>query len=1277
MKLIKQRIAMMLVFALMFPSQPAMATWRSRQSVLQSSEIAKDDKKEKKATAGNAQKEELVSEDTGEKELLPSKQYTREAMAQKAEEDSEESEERISFFTREGSGKVKKGNKEESPELGYEFFEEDGSYTIKLLDKNPFFPYQVRFYYEDEWIEKFFMNPNDHVEIGEHTFYISADFDGTVITQINFKAGGDMVPLYLENEFPDEESTKIETRSLLPLETGNLKADLSAYTPAELTMVGLEIFAGKKLTDSDKVMWTLEYGDDYTISASGDLLDLSHGTANSDELSLKMIAGKDSQLATDNIRYSVNLKVKSSEKWLLPTVYTQDSEGKRSEKRVLWGPDEQESSYRYRQFSQYEDDYEDILKRYMWINVLSEQLGDSEEAYVQLKMNTDVFPKTDFKIYEGFFTSASEAEAGKDITAQICNEDMTQTDAGYLMEKDNDTEITMVMFDTKGKVIGCLPFYLHLESIDTAGIGYELYKKNSYGREDEAVVSLSRSSMVDEVKYYTLNLYKDYAADQLYYLRLNYHTIDPEGAAILLAAYAGKYSSIKEAVSEGAADIKDILFGEDGYCKDYSQGMFFTIFVEENGKTKTYQYHFQTEEGVSPPSEKSDRTWVEFNGLLDKDGNNVQVINLRYREDSYADGRYWTMLVQDDVDLTDLRPLFRPEDEKMSVYTDKGKEISGETSHDFSKGPVQYSSAAENGKNARNIWLQVVKAGVSNGSLYINSLGDDSAQTKIENGITYSTREMLLDGRYDYQHDLLLINVGDKAIPEISVELVSEEVELDPYWTLDGRDELSDVTHNGDKTNFGGGTRQWNLAKLRFRPKDGMADGRNASGTLTIKSGDTKLMVLTLTGVIGDPCITTKEIPQAVKYVPYGIMVQNSNKYDWNRPFYSLVDGTLPSGMELKENGEIYGVPTEVGQFSFTVRMENSYEDFKESEKTFTLTVIENTDANVDKATDQGYTLIQRIQNMAPNSVYEQTMVSDGVYDEFTNIFLDGVKLKKDVDFTSESGSTRITIRKETLQANNTPGRHTLGIEFRTRDAKILKRAAQNYEISNNSSNNNNNNNNSSNNSHSGGGGGGGGRSSTTSRTTLPYDAKKGYYNIQTGIITGEGTGYSHWVKDDLGWKLIYADGTSAIGQVIQLPDGTSAEQVIWEQINGAWYAFGITGYLKSGWVYDYQLNGWYCMTEYGMYSGWYGDEQDHCVYYLEPGTGKLAAGWKNIDGKWYYFNETTTIPTWNFNAVTGVWMYNPIAGNKPYGAAYINEQTPDGYFVGIDGVWDGQEIQN
>ena len=98
---------------------------------------------------------------------------------------------------------------------------------------------------------------------------------------------------------------------------------------------------------------------------------------------------------------------------------------------------------------------------------------------IQLKINKDIFPGRDFKVYEGSFTSAAEAKSGKEITNQICNSDMTKADAGYLINVDDDTEVTMVMFDAKGQVIGCLPFYLYLESIATADINFSFYKKNT------------------------------------------------------------------------------------------------------------------------------------------------------------------------------------------------------------------------------------------------------------------------------------------------------------------------------------------------------------------------------------------------------------------------------------------------------------------------------------------------------------------------------------------------------------------------------------------------------------------------------------------------------------------------------------------------------------------------------------------------------------------------------------------------------------------------------
>ncbi len=1247
MKKVKRGLAAIMAALLMVPSQSIMAGAQLPSQDLVLEEAAEKGEKEKKASPGNAQEaeEKKGEEKAEEQEKASAKKLEKKAVVEKEE---------IIFNTGKHEYSVVDRDSFFEEEIGDAVFEEDGSYTINIPEENPFFPYEVEFIYQGKRERKWFMTPDAEVEIGGHVFYVSASFDGDVVTQMSLNVGGESVIVYPEEkEFTNEDEGEIVPASLLPLEQKNLSVDLTGYTPLELTMIRVDdLFIGGEMADGDKVMWT-RYDDDYTISMLGDKLDLSYDTYEPYDgfVDWKMIVGKDDQLAGNNICYYVSVKVTPSSDWLNPSIYFQDNEGNRIEQDLT-------------NVSYY--DYDDDREFQMGIVDGAWGEGESGPVYISLSINDSLFPKVNFdhiKVYEGKFISAEEAISGTEITNKLLNVNMEQKDDGYpMLEWDNDW-VTMVAFDSDSNAVGCLPFFMSIFRYTRKnGIhGDSFWKKDG---EDIIYISDSYSRDVcDGVTYLTFSLYREYAADREYYLKLHCRT-----SYEVTAAYVGKYSSIKEAVAAGAKDIKDELFVSSGYCADYSKGVFFTVFAgkDENNVTETYYCMVNAETGLIPDL-LNDNTWVWFDGLNDSNKNYIGTKVIE--SDDYGDGSYLTMLVDENVDLSSLAPRFSIND-KANLYAagSKEPEISGKTLHDFSQGPVQYTVSAEDGVALKNIWLQVVKVGVGNGRLYINSLGDKDAKTKVENGVTYSTREMIIDGRYDYQHDIVLINLGEEEIPEISAVIVSDEVELDKYWTLKGGYELPDVG-NGGTAEYG---EYWNLAKLRVRPKEGAADGRDITGTLTIKSGEKELIVLTLTGTVGDPSITTKEIPEAVKYVPYGTMIQNSNKYDWNKVRYQLVDGKLPEGMEMRENGELYGVPKETGSFTFTVWMRNSYNRFSSSERTFTLTVAENTDANVDNATDKGYTLTQRVQNMNVNNIYGQTLVSDGTYGEFVDIFLDGEKLEKDVDYTSEEGSTRIAISGETLKKRNSAGRHTLGIEFRTGDAKVLKRAAQNYEIRTKNQNNNTNNNSSSSSRSSSGR-----RNNIVNTPSIPRDPKKGYYNTQTGIITGTGDGYSHWVKDDFGWKLIYADGTPAIGQVIQLADQTAAEQVIWEQIDGVWYAFGITGYLKSGWICDYQLNGWYCMTEYGMYSGWYGDEQDHCVYYLEPGTGKLAAGWKNIDGKWYYFNETTTIPTWNFNAVTGVWVYNPIAGHKPYGAAYINEQTPDGYFVGIDGVWDGQEIQN
>ena len=289
----------------------------------------------------------------------------------------------------------------------------------------------------------------------------------------------------------------------------------------------------------------------------------------------------------------------------------------------------------------------------------------------------------------------------------------------------------------------------------------------------------------------------------------------------------------------------------------------------------------------------------------------------------------------------------------------------------------------------------------------------------------------------------ILINMGTNVIPKLSVELVSDVMQIDEYWTLNGNHDLAEFSGTTTTENYG---ELANMAKVRLKVKDGITSGEEVKGTLTVKANGTAIMVLELTGIAGAPVIVTDSIPEAVKYVPYGTMIQNSNKYSKTKVKYILDSGTLPEGMQFMENGELYGVPKEVGTFEFWVRMASTNPDSSMTKK-FTLVVKENTDANVDAATDAGYEVTQRIPSVALNSSGSYTFVSQGVLNEFIDVYLDGEKLARDVDYNAESGSTRLTISSQTLTRSNTTGTHTLGVEFRTTNENMLKSAAQNFNV--------------------------------------------------------------------------------------------------------------------------------------------------------------------------------------------------------------------------------------
>ncbi|MBD5528053.1 MAG: LysM peptidoglycan-binding domain-containing protein [Lachnospiraceae bacterium] len=917
---------------------------------------------------------------------------------------------------------------------GDDCFAADGSYTIRIPETDPFFPYEVQFSWDGVVSNRWFMTPDDTVEIGGHTFRVAADFTGTAMTQMSLDIAGRKVIVYPESKnFSGEDNVEDipQAYSLLPLEYRALQVDLTGFTPAELTMVSVDsIFTGENaLTDTSQIMWAAYSNDDYIISGAGDSLNLSAASY------WEMIVGVADQLAADNIRYRIDISTTNSYDWLVPTVYIQAEDGSRAEVTV-------NDCYYYSTYS------DERVSGYLRFDLLEKEMQERREAYVSLNIDVSSFANTNYdhmRVFEGTHKTAAEAEAAAEITDRIWQADMSQINAGYLTSQYADHYVTLVMYNASNEVIGLLPIYIYW-SLDRSYVSASsLYYGQSY---NEYFYSYSSTTGSDGVVKRIFNIPSGYAVNGSYRLPMYYYQDGTSNKDAVTAAYVGLYSSIAEATTAGAVDIKDTVFG-NGYVADYSQGVCFSIFVGADGAEdqEIYRFYFITQEDPTASASSNNLhsgTAVQFNGLVDGDGNSVDCYVMSYNEDSYAEYNFPTILVDSDVDVTNLAPRFSTST-GVNLYApgSSSPEVSGKSYHNFANGPVQYTAAAENGEDSMNYWLQIVKPSQGAGQLYVNSLADPDAQT---NGIN-SKREVMLDGYHDNVHDIVLINMGTEAISALTAEVVSDVVELDAYWTLKGVYDLAGFSGT-DRTNSYGELA--NMAKVRLRVKEGVSNGADISGTLTIKSNGTPLMVMTLTGTIGNPCISTTKIPEAVKYVPYGSMIQNNNKYSWNTVSYSLYYGSLPQGMVIKSNGELYGAPRETGEFTFAVYMTNSASQFSNLWKEFTLIVKENTDTNVDGATDVGYDVTQRIPTLQLGNVSsDQLFVSQGVFDQFAGcVFLDGQLLEAGKDYRAESGSTRITILSQTLNNDLGEGTHTLGVEFRTPDTGTLKRAAQNFVLS-------------------------------------------------------------------------------------------------------------------------------------------------------------------------------------------------------------------------------------
>ena len=118
-------------------------------------------------------------------------------------------------------------------------------------------------------------------------------------------------------------------------------------------------------------------------------------------------------------------------------------------------------------------------------------------------------------------------------------------------------------------------------------------------------------------------------------------------------------------------------------------------------------------------------------------------------------------------------------------------------------------------------------------------------------------------------------------------------------------------------------------------------------------------------------------------------------------------------------------------------------------------------------------------------------------------------------------------------------------------------------------------------------------------------------------------------------------------------------------------------GYVQTGegLLYRYQVPGLYTRLEYYDYgSNTYmplcvrancTHDTEECAAVRLGNTSTIG----RLGGKWYYFNPTAPVQTWDYNEATGGWTFNG-STSRPYGSMYQNEMTPDGYQVDENGAW-------
>ena len=209
----------------------------------------------------------------------------------------------------------------------------------------------------------------------------------------------------------------------------------------------------------------------------------------------------------------------------------------------------------------------------------------------------------------------------------------------------------------------------------------------------------------------------------------------------------------------------------------------------------------------------------------------------------------------------------------------------------------------------------------------------------------------------------------------------------------------------------------YNYKKVKLIP----TGSGKVSGELVISCDNQEDIVITLSGK-ADWTSSADKVRNLTKYVVYSFIV--SDGADGGSTY--SIDGKLPDGMSFDSNKkEIYGAPLKEGRYDFSVI---KVKDGKRTTKAYTFLVSANYDERVmDETHQKGFggfekdwskwEWINEVADALTDINQDIALISEGAYDNYVKVWLNGKVLEAGKDFTVEKGSTKVTLFAQTLKS--------------------------------------------------------------------------------------------------------------------------------------------------------------------------------------------------------------------------------------------------------------------